>query len=67
MLQLRSQYTLSVEMLLGRFGQSNKFRNLLINNMYARSAPEMLSLKEEYILCFLNFIIMSVCNSLANC
>ena len=35
--------------------------------MSARSAPQMLSLKEEETLRFSNFLIIGLCNSSANC
>ena len=49
----------------------NKNQNLLlylrINCISARSAPELLSLKNEYTLRFLNFVILGLCNTPANC
>ena len=35
--------------------------------MSAISTPQILSLKEEYIFCFSSFLIISFCNSCANC
>ena len=35
--------------------------------MSANSAPQMLFLKEEYTLRFLNFLTISLCSSSANC
>ena len=40
---------------------------LLINYMSARLAPQMLSRKDEHVLCLLNFLVMGLRNSLANC
>ena len=40
---------------------------LLINCMSESSDPQMLSRKNEYILRFLNFLVMDLCNLLANC
>ena len=31
------------------------------------SAPQMLSLNDEYTLCFVNFLIIGLCSSSANC
>ena len=38
-----------------------------INCKSARSALQMLHLKDEYTSCFLNFVIIGLCNSTANC
>ena len=40
--------------------------NLLINCISARSAPQILSIKDECTFRFLNFVIMGLCNSSAN-
>lgn len=40
---------------------------LLINYMSARPTPQILSRKDEYTLHFINFIVMDLYNSLANC
>ena len=39
---------------------------LLINYISARSAPQILSVRDEHILRFLNFLIISLCNFSAN-
>ena len=49
----------------------NKNRNplfyLLISCISARSAPQVLSLKDEYTFRFSNFLVIGLCNSSANC
>ena len=40
--------------------------NLLINCIFARSAPQMLPIKGECTFHFLNFLIIGLCNSSAN-
>ena len=44
----------------------NSLLNLLINCMYARSAPQILSIKDECNFLLLNFVIIGLCNSSAN-
>ena len=39
---------------------------LLINSISAISSPQILSVKDEYIFLFLNFLITDLCNSSAN-
>ena len=40
--------------------------NLLINCISARSQLQILYLKDEYMFCFLDFLIIGLCNSSAN-
>ena len=40
---------------------------LLINRIFGRSAPQVLSVKDVYTFCFSYFIIIDLCNSAANC
>ena len=40
--------------------------NLLFNSMLIRSAPQILSIKDEYTFRFLQFLIIGLCNSSAN-
>ena len=40
---------------------------LLINYISAKSTPHMFSLKDEYTLCLLNFVIIGLCNYSAHC
>ena len=40
---------------------------LLVNCISARSAPQILTLNDEYAFLFLNFLIIGLCNSSANC
>ena len=44
----------------------NSLLNLLINCISANSLPQILSVKDEYTLRFLNFLIIGLCNSSAN-
>lgn len=43
-----------------------EFLYLVINCISARSTTQMLSIKNEYTLCCLNFLINSLCNSPTN-
>ena len=45
----------------------NPLLNLLINYISARSAPQILSIKGDCTFLFLNFLIIGLCNSSANC
>ena len=45
----------------------NPVLNLPINSISARSAPKILSIKDECTFCFSSFLIISLCNSSANC
>ena len=40
---------------------------LLVNSIVVRSAPQVLSLKDEYTFCVLIFVIIGFCNFSANC
>ena len=40
---------------------------LLINCLTVGSASQILSIKDDYTLRFSNFLIIGLCNSLANC
>ena len=40
---------------------------LLINCIFGRSAPQVLSVKDVYTFCFSYFLIIDLCNSAANC
>ena len=44
----------------------NPLLNLLINCISARSAPQILSIKDECNFLFLNFLIIGLCSSSAN-
>ena len=44
----------------------NSLLNLLINCISGRSAPQILSLKDNYIFRFSSFLITGLCNSVAN-
>ena len=44
----------------------NHLLNLPINCMFAKSAPQILSLKDEFTILLLNFLIISLCNFPAN-
>ena len=45
----------------------NSFIILLMNCISARSAPQILSLKDEYAFLFSNFLIIGLCNFSTNC
>ena len=45
----------------------NPLLNLLINYISARSAPQILSIKGDCTFLFLNFLIIGLYNSSANC
>ena len=45
----------------------NLLLNSLINCISARSAPQVLSIIDECTFLFLNFLIIGLCNSSANC
>ena len=45
----------------------NSSLNLLVNGISARSAPEILSLKDDYTFFISGFVIIGLCNSSANC
>ena len=45
----------------------NSFIILLMNCISARSAPQILSLKDEYTFLFSNFLIIGLCNFSTNC
>ena len=47
--------------------KQNPLFYLLINCLSTRLAPQLLSLKDDYTLHFLNFIITGICNFPANC
>ena len=48
------------------YKNQNPLLNLLIDCISARSAPQILSIKDDCTFLFLNFLVIGLCNSSAN-